>query len=89
MTDNPPPVHKYKHTLTVYGDSHEDIERELGFHLRGGYLLDSDYHQRDEFTVYGGTKTSILEHTNPGQTAENYARELNEWSEKRKAARNV
>ncbi|QCG77784.1 hypothetical protein QLQ77_gp38 [Gordonia phage Reyja] len=83
----PPPVHKYKHTFIVYAESHDDIERELLMHVRGGYDLDSDYHQRDEFKVYGGTTTSILEHTNPEQTAENYARELDEWSARRREAK--
>ncbi|QDH47742.1 hypothetical protein SEA_MELLIE_63 [Gordonia phage Mellie] len=85
--ETPPPTHKYKHTFIVYGDSHDEIERELLMHIRGGYDLDSDYQQRDEFEVYSGTTKSILEHTNPGQTAENYARELREWAEKRRAQR--
>lgn len=88
MPETPePPKAKYTYTLTVTGNSHDEIERELLVMTRGGYLLDSQYHERDEFTVYGGTSTRRLEHTNPGQTAEGYRRELDEWSEARKAAR--
>lgn len=82
--DNPPPVAKYRYTLTVTGNTHDEIEREIVVMTRGGYLLDSQYYERDEFTVYGGTSTRRLEHTNPDQTPEGYRRELDEWSARRK-----
>lgn len=81
------PVPKYKLTLTITGNSHDEIERELLLQTRGGYLLDSDYYKRDEWTVYGGTHTSRMEHTNPEQTPENYHAELDAWFQERKAAR--
>lgn len=66
MIETPdPPVAKYRYTLVIDGNSHEEIEEELLFATRGGYLLDSQYYARDEFTVYGGRKTSTLEHRNP------------------------
>lgn len=85
--ENPPPKAKYRYTLEITGNSHEDIERELVIATRGGYLIDSDYYKRDEFKVYGGTKTSTLEHVNPTQTAENYAAELDAWWAAHKQAR--
>lgn len=82
-----PPVPKYTYTVTVTGNSHEEIEGELLSLTRGGYLLDSEYHKRDEFKVYGGRKTTELKHTNPDMNPERYDRELDEWWEKRKEFR--
>lgn len=84
---NPPPKAKYRYTLVIDGNSHDEIERELLVQTRGGYLLDSDYGRRDEFTVYGGRKTSKLEHCNPDMTPDRYEKELDEWSESRHAER--
>lgn len=81
-----PPVTKYKLTVQVYGNSHEEIESELGYLLHGGYLLNSDYYKRDEFTVFGGRRTAKLEHTNPDQTAEAYREQLRTWSRRPRAA---
>ena len=78
--DNPPPVAKYRYILTVTGNSHEEIEREVLSMTRGGYLLDSEYHERDEFSVIGGRSSRVLEHTNPEQTPEGYEQELKSWS---------
>jgi hypothetical protein len=85
--DTPPPTAKYRYTLTIIGNSHGEIVGELVAATRGGYLIDSDYYERDEFLAYGGRKTSRLEHTNPSQTPETYAAELDQWSASRKAAR--
>lgn len=82
-----PPVTKYRLTVEISGNSHGEIEQELGYLTRGGYLLDSDYHQRDEFHVIGGRVTATLRHTNPEQTPEGYKRELDEWFAARKAVR--
>ena len=80
-----PPVAKYRYTLVIEGNSHEEITRELLYQTRGGYLLDSDYEKRDTFHVIGGRKTSRLEHTNPDMTPERYDAELDEWWQARKA----
>lgn len=82
-----PPTAKYRLTLTITGNSHDEIERELLSMTRGGYLNDSDYHQRDEFKVIGGRRTATLEHTNPEMTPARYGEELRAWWEARKAAR--
>lgn len=81
------PTPKYRYTLVITGNTHDEITKELGYQLRGGYLLDSDHETRDEFTVFGGRKTSTLECTNPDQTPEQYERELDDWWQARKAAR--
>lgn len=81
-----PPVAKYRLTLTITGNSHDEIESELLSMTRGGYLLDSDYYKRDEFTVYGGRTTAKLEHANPDMTPEQYDEALDAWWQNRKAA---
>jgi hypothetical protein len=88
MSETPePPVAKYRYTLTLTGNSHDEIEHELLVMTRGGYLLDSDHYERDAFSVVGGRKTSVLVCTNPDQTPEAYDAALSEWWEARKAAR--
>lgn len=87
MTDLEPPKPKYRLTLTIEGNSHDEVERELLIMTRGGYLLDSDYYKRDEWTVYGGRKTSRMQHQNPEMTPEQYASDLDAWSDARRAAR--
>lgn len=82
-----PPVAKYRLTVEIDGNSHDEIEQELGYLTRGGYLINSDHHERDEFHVIGGRVTATLRHTNPEQTPEGYTRELEEWFAALKAAR--
>lgn len=79
-----PPVAKYKYTLEIDGNSHEEILGEILAQVNGGYMLDSLYEERDEFDVIGGQSYRTLEHINPGMSPERYARELGEWWQKRK-----
>jgi hypothetical protein len=79
VTTEPPPVPKYKLTVTVYGNSHGEVEHELLMLTRGGYRLDSDHGQRDAFSVHGGRSSRVLEHTNPDQTPEAYKAALRAW----------
>ena len=83
-----PPVAKYKYTLEVHGNSHEEILSEIMAQVNGGYMLDSRYEERHSFNVVGGRATRILKHTNPEMTPERYEHELTEWWQKRKAERN-
>ena len=78
-----PPVAKYQLTVEIRGNTHAEIEDEIMYLLNGGYLMDSDYHKRDEFHVFGGRLTSQLEHTNPEMTPEKYDEELAAWSDAR------
>lgn len=75
----PPPVTKYRLTVTIRGNTHEEIVDELLSMTRGGYLLASDHYTRDAFDSTGGRDRMVLEHTNPSQTPEHYRRELDEW----------
>lgn len=88
MTDETkPPTAKYELTLVLHGNSHDEIERELLGLTRGGYLLDSDYHRRDEFHVVGGRRAATLRHTNPEMTPGEYDATLEAWWRARKASR--
>lgn len=82
-----PPVAKYRYTLVVTGNSHDEILDEIFMQTRGGYLLDSDHYKRDEFRVYGGNKTTTLEHANPEMTTERYKADLETWWLNRKKAK--
>lgn len=79
-----PPIAKYRYTLVVAGNSHDEIVDEILMQTRGGYLLDSDHYKRDEFKVYGGNKTTTLEHANPEMTTERYKADLDTWWQNRK-----
>lgn len=79
-----PPVPKYKLTLTITGNSFDEIIKEIERQVRGGMLLYSDYERRDEWHVIGGRTESVMRHTNPDMTPERYDRELAEWFDSRK-----
>lgn len=81
----PPPVAKFKFTLTITGNTLTEIEDELVAQTRGGFLLDSDCYLRHEWEVVGGRRTSCMEHTNPDMTPERYDAELRAWFDARKA----
>lgn len=84
MSGETPPVARYRLTVTITGNSHDEIERELAYLTRGGYLLDSGYHKRDEWHSIGGRTTSQMEHLNPEMTPERYDAELDAWYQARR-----
>lgn len=86
-TEENPPTAKYTYTLTVHGNSHDEIEAEILTQTRGGYLLDSDRYQRDAFEVWGARSVRTQEHANPEMTPERYEAELAAWWSARKARR--
>ena len=85
MTD--PPIARYRLTLTIKGNTLDEIETELIVQTRGGFLLDSDYGKRDSWNSTDGTTTSVMEHLNPDMTPERYSAELDAWWTARKAER--
>ena len=84
---NDPPRAKYRLTVTITGNTFEEVEEELRYQAHGGFLLDSDHYRRHEWEVIGGTVTRVMEHINPDMTPERYSAELDEWWEARKAER--
>ena len=79
MHETPPPVAKYRLTVEITGNTHGEVEHELLLLTRGGYLHDSDYYTRDEWSVIGGRSTRRMEHANPDMTPERYDVELESW----------
>ncbi len=82
-----PPIARYRLTLTIKGNTLDEIETELIVQTRGGFLLDSDYGKRDSWNSTDGTTTSVMEHLNPDMTPERYSAELDAWWTARKAER--
>ena len=82
-----PPIARYRLTLTIKGNTLDEIEDALIVQTRGGFLLDSDYGKRDSWNSTDGTTTSVMEHLNPDMTPERYSAELDAWWTARKAER--
>jgi hypothetical protein len=82
-----PPVPRYRLTLTITGNTLDEIERELVVQTRGGFLLDSGYMSRDYWDVVSGRHRSVMEHVNPEMTPERYDAELDAWWAGRKTER--
>lgn len=84
-----PPTHKYRLQLTVYGNSHEEVHRELMAQADSGYLMDSGHESRDAWHITSRRSTRTMTHMNPDMTPERYARELVAWWSGRRAARHL
>ncbi|MDO5535223.1 MAG: hypothetical protein Q4F65_11295 [Propionibacteriaceae bacterium] len=84
MSDKQPPTPRYKLTLTIIGNTLDEVERELTVQTRGGFLIDSDYYARDEWHSISGRVTSRMEHTNPTMTPEQYDADMRAWFERRR-----
>lgn len=82
-----PPATKFRFTVVIDANSHEEIERELNQLANGGYLRDSQGYSRDSFHCVGGRAGRRLEHVSPDTTPATFERDLAEWWEARKADR--
>ena len=82
-----PPIARYRLTLTIKGNTLDEIEDRLATQVNGGFLLDSDYDKRVPWSSTDGTTTSVMEHHNPDMTPERYAAELDAWWTARNAER--
>lgn len=81
------PSRRYRLTLTITGNTLDEIERELVVQTRGGFLLDSGHMTRDFWEIVTGRYISVMEHVNPEMTPERYDAELDAWWAGRKAGR--
>lgn len=82
-----PPIARYRLTVTITGNTLDEVEDELVTLTRGGFLLDSGYGKRDEWNSTSGRATRVMEHRNPEMTPERYRAELDAWWESTKTAR--
>lgn len=91
MTTPEPPVAKYRYTLTITGNSHEEIADRLHGvevnHWQDVTSFSAANEPRDEFDITDGTATRRLEHTNPEMTPERYHDELMAWGSRERTAR--
>jgi hypothetical protein len=85
----PPPVARYRYTLTVTGNTLDEIHDEIRTDAHGGFILSTEHMTRHEFESTGGRETSKLEQVNPDMTPEKYAADLDAWWTARKGARAV
>jgi hypothetical protein len=83
-----PPKAKFKLTLTIEGNTHDEVQRELESMVRG-YPMDIQFGERDSFHIIGGRSIRELACQNPDMTPERYRAEQDEWWQARKAARDV
>lgn len=84
MSDNKPPVAKYRYTFQITGNTLEDIEHELWVAVND---FPVDTARRDEFAIQGGTYTRTLIAVNPDQTPEKYFTDLEAWMDNRREER--
>ncbi|HEY9250566.1 MAG TPA: hypothetical protein VIO38_15610 [Rariglobus sp.] len=87
MTEHQPPTARYQFTLTVTGNTLDEVMDEILSQTNGGFLLDSDGYKRDSWHVIGGRSTRVMEHVDPDMTPERYDAELGAWFTDRKAQR--
>lgn len=74
-----PPTPKYKLTVVIQANSHDEIEDELLHFLNGGYVDFTEGYSRDTFRMIGGKLDCQLEHVNPQMTPDKYEVDLREW----------
>ena len=86
-TPTDPPVARYRYTLTITGNTLEEVENVLLAQARWGFLRDSDGYRRDQWEAWAGESTRTMEHLNPEMTPERYRDELLAWANARRAER--
>lgn len=80
MTEQEPPVAKYRYTLVVTGNSLDEIDGEIADALNEIWAEPAL-----DFERVGGRSQRKLEHLNPEMTRERYDAELAAWWAARKA----
>lgn len=88
MTSNPP-VARYRLTLTIDGNSFDEIDDVLRVLANGSTHEDSLFtgQVRHEWDIYGPRVKRHMEHRNPDMTPEKYDDELIAWAESKRKER--
>ena len=81
-----PPVARYRLTLTIDGNSFDEIDDELRILANGSTHEDSLFtgRARHEWDIYGPRVKRHMEHRNPDMTPEKYDGELKAWADSRR-----
>ena len=87
MTDLRPPNPRYRLTLTIEGNTLDEVEDEVRAYALSGFLVDSDGGRRDAWDVAGPRRESLMVVVDPDMTPERYFAELVAWFTARKAAK--
>ena len=85
-----PPVARYRLTLTIDGNSFDEIDNELYLLAGGSTCRDSLFLglERHEWEIYEPRVKKRMEHRNPDMTPEKYDTELKAWAESKRKERN-
>lgn len=89
-TASRPPIPRYRLTLTIEGNSFDEIDDELSLLANGSTDEDSLFtgFRRHEWDIYGPRVHRHMEHRNPDMTPEKYDDELIAWAESKRKERN-
>lgn len=81
-----PPVARYRLTLTIDGNSFDEIDNELRVLAGGSTYRDSLFFglERHEWSIYEPRVKKRMEHRNPDMTPEKYDDELTAWADSRR-----
>ena len=85
-----PPVARYRLTLTIDGNSFDEIDDVLRVLANGSTHEDSLFtgQVRHEWDIYSPRVRRHMEHRNPDMTPEKYDDELIAWAESKRKERN-
>ena len=87
MNNLRPPNPRYRLTLTIEGNTLDEVEDAVSAYARSGFLVDSDGGRRDAWDVTRPTCESLMTVVDPDMTPERYFAELDAWFTERKATR--
>ena len=81
-----PPAARYRLTLTIDGNSFDEIDGELRILANGSTHEDSLFtgQVRHEWDIYSPRVMRHMEHRNPDMTPEKYDDELRAWANSRR-----
>ena len=87
MNDLRPPNPRYRLTLTIEGNTLDEVEDAVNAYARCGFLVDSEGGRRDAWDVARPPCDSLMAVVDPDMTPERYFAELDAWFKERKATR--
>lgn len=85
VDDDPPPVAKFTATIGITANTHDELHHRVVAVGRNWRHFITRYESVDAVRTTDGTTSVQLEHTNPEQTPEGFAAELEAWYERRQA----
>ena len=87
MNNLRPPNPRYRLTLTIEGNTLDEVEDEVSAYALSGFLVDSEGGRRDAWDVTRPRCKSLMTVADPDMTPGRYAAELDAWFTERKATR--